>query len=191
MFSRGRQNMCKSLACFQDFLKSLLESRNFLCSATAATKTTLGVIQLWFNYFRGIVAYTLLGSMGVGSIFSEGRHSGNFPKFFQWWAKSGEISCFPLKTKKTTFFVENFKIRGAKAPMLGGLAKRCRGSWFIHSCLLFVYGDHQFANLSAPFQNAMPLDTHESAKSSSFPSFPNSLSNFSQLALRSDLAWAP
>jgi len=39
-------------------------------------------------------------------------------------------------------------------------------------------GDSQFANLSAPFQNAMPLDTHESVKSSSVPSSPNSLSNF-------------
>jgi len=31
----------------------------------------------------------------------------------------------------------------------------------------------------------MPLDTYELAKSSSFPSSPNSLPNFSQLALRS------
>jgi len=37
---------------------------------------------------------------------------------------------------------------------------------------LFVYGDDQFANLSVPFQNAMPLDTHESAKPSSVPSSP-------------------
>ena len=35
---------------------------------------------------------------------------------------------------------------------------------------LFVYGNDQFANLSAPFQNAMPLNTHESAKPSSVPS---------------------
>ena len=47
-----------------------------------------------------------------------------------------------------------------------------------------VYGNDQFANLSVPFQNAMPLDTHESAKSSSFPSSPNPLSNFSQLAFK-------
>ena len=53
-----------------------------------------------------------------------------------------------------------------------------------------VYGDDQFANLLAPFQNTMPLDTHESAKSSSVLSSPNSLSNFSQLALSSDLAAA-
>jgi len=53
-----------------------------------------------------------------------------------------------------------------------------------------IYGDDQFANLSAPFQSAMPLDTHESAKSSSVPSSPIPLSNYSQLALSADLAAA-
>jgi len=43
---------------------------------------------------------------------------------------------------------------------------------------------------SALFQNAMPLDTHEAAKSSGIPSYPNLLSNFSQLGLNSDLAAA-
>jgi len=43
---------------------------------------------------------------------------------------------------------------------------------------LFVYGDGPFSNLSARFQNDMLLDTHESAKSSSVSSSPNSLSNF-------------
>jgi len=32
------------------------EERNLFCSATAATKTALGIIHLWFNYFRGIMA---------------------------------------------------------------------------------------------------------------------------------------
>jgi len=40
---------------------------------------------------------------------------------------------------------------------------------------------------SALFQNAMPFDTHESAKSSNVPSSPNSLSKFLKLALSSDL----
>jgi len=47
-----------------------------------------------------------------------------------------------------------------------------------------VYGDDQFANLSVPLRNAMPLDTHESAKLSGFLSSLNSLSNFSQLAVK-------
>jgi len=34
------------------FLENLLESGIlFCCCATAATKTALGIIQLWFNYF--------------------------------------------------------------------------------------------------------------------------------------------
>jgi len=36
-----------------------------VCSATAATKTALGIIQLWFNnYFRDILAYTLSRRLG-------------------------------------------------------------------------------------------------------------------------------
>jgi len=37
------------------FLENLLES-----AGTAATKTAVGIIQLWFHYFRGILAYTRL-----------------------------------------------------------------------------------------------------------------------------------
>ena len=45
---------------------------------------------------------------------------------------------------------------------------------------LFVYGDDEFANISAPFQNAMPLDTQPPSVLSS----PNSLSNFSQFSFK-------
>jgi len=51
---------------------------------------------------------------------------------------------------------------------------------------IFVYGDDQFANFSVTFQNAMPLDTQPPG----LLSCPNSLSNFSQLVLSSDLAAA-
>jgi len=51
-------------------------------------------------------------------------------------------------------------------------------------------GDDQFTNLSVPFQNAMQLDTHESAEQSCVLSSHNSLSNFSQVVLSSDLAAA-
>jgi len=62
-------------------------------------------------------------------------------------------------------------------------------SWIIFAAVVgsftpvyfFVYGNDQFADLSAPFQNAMPLETNESAKPSDVLSSPNSLSNFSQL----------
>jgi len=43
-------NLYTSLAHSQDFL-NLLESEHLVCSATATTKTELGIIQLWFNYF--------------------------------------------------------------------------------------------------------------------------------------------
>jgi len=46
------------------------------------------------------------------------------------------------------------------------------------------------ATLSVPFQNAMPLETHESAIPFGVLTFLNSLSNFLQLALSSNLAAA-
>jgi len=61
-FTRSTEHVYKSLACCQDF-SNLLESDLF-CSATAATKSALGSMQLWFNYFRGILAYTLIGTLG-------------------------------------------------------------------------------------------------------------------------------
>jgi len=45
------------------FLENLLESGYLFCSATATTKTALDIIQLWFNYFRGILAYTPPGRL--------------------------------------------------------------------------------------------------------------------------------
>jgi len=48
---------------FPGFIENLLESGNLFCSAAAATKIALGVIQLWFNNFHGILAYTLLGRL--------------------------------------------------------------------------------------------------------------------------------
>jgi len=33
------------------FLKYLLESENVIYNATTGTKTALGIIQVWFNYF--------------------------------------------------------------------------------------------------------------------------------------------
>ena len=61
IFPRSTKNVYTSLACSQDFLKILLENGNLFCSATAATKSALGITQHWFKYFRGILAYTLLG----------------------------------------------------------------------------------------------------------------------------------
>jgi len=60
--------------------------------------------------------------------FPGGGHQGIFPKFFR-GTKSGEIWLFPLETKKTTFFVEIFKIQGvAKVPS-------CHPRSNAHSCV--------------------------------------------------------
>jgi len=47
----------------QGFLESLLESGTLVCNATGATKTALGIIQLWFSNFRGTLVYTLPGRL--------------------------------------------------------------------------------------------------------------------------------
>ena len=59
-FPRSTKHVYTSLACSQDFSK-ICWSGNLFCSAAAATKTALGIIQLWCNYFRGIMACTLAG----------------------------------------------------------------------------------------------------------------------------------
>jgi len=70
---------------------------------------------------------------------------------------------------------------------LGGY---CRGSWFIHSCLHFLYGTINLLIFRHPSEtpvfswNAMQLHTHESAKPPSVLSSPNLLSNVSQLAFK-------
>jgi len=60
--------------------------------------------------------------MGVGRIFSKGEivlFPGVTKRFFQGGAKRGEISFYPLETKRTTFFAKkynrkmsHFKIQG-------------------------------------------------------------------------------
>jgi len=44
--------MCKDVfSILPRFLKNMVESENLVCRATAETKTALGIIQFWFNYF--------------------------------------------------------------------------------------------------------------------------------------------
>ena len=61
-FPRSTKHVYTYLACSQDFSK-IFWSGNLFCSATTATKTALGIIQLWFNYFRGIMACTPTGRL--------------------------------------------------------------------------------------------------------------------------------
>ena len=59
-FPRSTKHVYTSFACYQDFSK-IYWSGNSFWSATVATKTALGIIQLWFIYFGGIMACTLPG----------------------------------------------------------------------------------------------------------------------------------
>jgi len=59
--------------------------------------------------------FDILPSMGVGRIFSRGTSRAYFQNFSR-GGKSGEICFFPLKTKKTTFFAEHFKIQERGKP---------------------------------------------------------------------------
>jgi len=64
VLSRGPQNMFIVFGILLRFLKNWLESGNLACSATAGTKTALGIIQLWLNYLAASFLegswYTLL-----------------------------------------------------------------------------------------------------------------------------------
>ena len=59
----------------------------FFYSATTATKTTLGIIQLWFSYFWHRSIHSSWENMRRKNSFQGGGHSVNFPKFFQGGSK--------------------------------------------------------------------------------------------------------
>ena len=61
-FPSSTKPLCTSLAYSQD-LSKIFWSGKFFCSATTATKTAQCIIQLWFNYFRGIMTCTLPGRL--------------------------------------------------------------------------------------------------------------------------------
>jgi len=55
---------------------------------------------------------------GCRQEFFQGGAEGDFPKSFPGRAKSDEICFLPLKIEKTTFFANNFKIKGRAKPPL-------------------------------------------------------------------------
>ena len=64
LLSRGRQNICIRLWQAEQSLRisrNLLESGNLFCSATGATKTAMGVLQLCFYYF----ALSFFNELGI------------------------------------------------------------------------------------------------------------------------------
>ena len=73
-FPRSTKYVYESLACTQDFSKICCRSGNSFCCATATTKTVLGPIQLWFKYFRGILACTLPGKLSRDALVAGSFH---------------------------------------------------------------------------------------------------------------------
>jgi len=63
--------------------------------------------------------------MDSGVLFHTLYTHGRRKDFFQGGAKNYEISFFPLETKKTTFFAENFKIQGGPWPSLPPFRRVC------------------------------------------------------------------
>jgi len=70
--------------------------------------------------------------MDVVRIFSKGGPLGEFSKIFIGGTKSGEISFFPLETKKTTLFGEIFKIQGALHPLPTSMVEFTMITRFMH-----------------------------------------------------------
>ena len=91
----------KILPRFSGILPGLSTNRNFWgCACTSYTPAS----------------YTTAGTHGRRKDIFQGCHYGIFPYIFPGGAKSGETWFFPLETKKTPFFSENFKISGGLCP---------------------------------------------------------------------------
>ena len=120
---------------FSGFLENLLESGILFCCATAATKTALGIIQLWFNYF----AASLYKAIGVH--FSREAKERDAPP-----PSSGCIhSCLP------------FCVSGWSVWPFGGLPKR-PAIWHAHESAKpsgVLNSSNFLANLS---QSTLSLD---------------------------------
>jgi len=75
MLSRGRQNMCKRLWHTPKISQTFAGEWNLVCSAMAGTKTALGIIRLWFNYFAASF-FKALGNVNVNHLKIPKKHRG-------------------------------------------------------------------------------------------------------------------
>ena len=109
-----------------NFCKSSLTAG--LCAKSwTRWRIILKLFCIWCQY-RFIFALFIPSAMGVGRIFSKGATRGFFQNLSR-GAKSGENCCFPLETKKTTFFRWNFQNRGALPPF----RRPCFQLWWTHT----------------------------------------------------------
>jgi len=99
---------------FPGLLENLLESGNLFYSATAATKITLGIIQLCFNYFRSALAHTLPGRLSNEMPGSWFIHS-CLPVCICGWSICHSFGALP--TRHTTWHIRvSQTIRHSKFP---------------------------------------------------------------------------
>ena len=75
MFSRVRQSMCKRLWWTSKIDQKFAGEWNLVCRARAGTKTALGIIQHWINYFAASF-FKALGNVNV--------HYLKIPKTHRW-----------------------------------------------------------------------------------------------------------
>jgi len=75
MLSRGRQSMWRRLQHSPKIYQNFAAEWNVACSATARTKTALGITQLWFNYFAASFSM-VLGNVNVNYLKIPKTHCG-------------------------------------------------------------------------------------------------------------------
>ena len=109
MLSRGLQSMCRRLWHTPKISQKFAGEWNLVCCATAGTKTALGIIQLWFNYFASFV-FKAPGNLNVNYFKIPKTHRGPqkrpacvwdpWSKTFMWSVghKCVQLRCFlPLQ----------------------------------------------------------------------------------------------
>ena len=138
-FTRSVKDVYTSLACFQDFSK-VCWSGNLFCSTTAATKTALGISQLWFSYFRGIMACTLPGRLSTKMRGSWFIHSSLF--FCVWsWSICQSFSALPKRhtARHTTIRRSKFPNSSSNYSQLGLISDLAEASesLLMHSSMEF------------------------------------------------------
>ena len=95
---------------------------------------------------------------------------GMLPRFLKNLLESGNLLCSATAATKTALgTTQLFELFSRHLGIHSSWVAKQRDAAVVGSLTpisLSVDGDDQFANLSVPFQNTMPLDTHESAEPS-------------------------
>ena len=82
MFSRVRQSMWRHLQHTPKVSQNFAGEWNVVCIATGGTKTALGIIQVWFNYFTASF-FKALGNINVNYLKIPKKHCGPHKRALQ------------------------------------------------------------------------------------------------------------